>query len=106
MYSGSDSRDHITLRQQSLGVERHQQRPALLQRPHPFQAHGVDPLENILVFPMLRRPAMLFHELLDFLEPGDDALLAGRATALFLGLGELVEFVPQFIKFAHSAPHP
>ncbi len=48
----------------------------------------------------------VLDEALDFLEAGDDALLARRAAALLLRLGEVVEFGAQFVEVevSHSGP--
>ena len=94
--------------QKPLMVERREKRPAFLKRAKPVEAHGVEPLEDVAIFPMLRRVAVLLDKPLDFLESGDDALLARGAAALLFRLGEVVEFGAQFVEIevTHSAPRP
>ena len=49
---------------------------ALLLFADAVQAHGMDPLEDVAVFPMARCPAMRLDEALDLFEGRDDPLLA------------------------------
>ena len=57
--------------------------PAFLQRPQTIEAHGIEPLEDVAVFAMLRRASMLLDEALNLLEAGDDAFFARRAARSF-----------------------
>jgi hypothetical protein len=84
----------------------HEKGSAFLQRAQTIQAHGIQSLEDVPVFTMLRNTPMLFDKTLDFLEARDDAFLARRASALLLGLGEFVEFGAQFVEISHSVPRP
>lgn len=72
--------------QQPLMIERLQQAAAIVQLTKPIEAHGIQPLEDIASFPMLRRVAVLFDETLNLLEAGDDALFARRPACLFVRL--------------------
>ena len=63
-----------------------------VKRAQAVEAHGIQPLENVAVFPMLRGAAVLLDKPLNLLESGDDALLARRAAALLLRLREVVQF--------------
>ena len=87
-------------------VQRRQQGAAVLERAQAVEAHGVEPLEDVAVFPVLRGATVLLDEALDFLESGDDALLARRASALLLRHGELGKLFGQFVEVGvtHSAP--
>ena len=67
-------------------IERRKQRAAVLKRAQAIEAHGIEPLEDVAVFAVLRGAAVLLDEPLDLLEPGDDALLARRPAALLLRL--------------------
>ena len=51
-----------------------------------IEAHGIQPLEDVAVFAMLRRAAVLLDETLNFLEAGDDPLLARRPARFLLRL--------------------
>ncbi|CEJ86407.1 conserved hypothetical protein [Hyphomicrobium sp. GJ21] len=57
---------------------------------------------------MLRRATIFIGEPLDFLEPGDDAFLAGAAPYFLFRLGEVGQLVAQSVKVkvTHSGPHP
>ena len=89
-------------------IERRKKRAAFLKRAQPVKAHGIEPLEDVAIFPVLRGAAVFLDKALDLLESGDDALLARRASALLLRLGEVVEFGAQFVEVevTHSDPHP
>jgi hypothetical protein len=89
-------------------IERFEERAAIHQRAQPVETHGIEPLENVSVLPMLWGAAVFLHKSLNFLEAGDDAFLKGRATALLLRLREVVEFGAQFVEVevTHSGPHP
>ena len=104
----SRARARLLPDQQTLMVQRHQHGPAVLLRPQPVQAHSIQPLEDIPSLNMLRRSAVLDNEALNFLETSNDPLLLRRASALFFGLGELVQLGPQVIKIkiTHNGPHP
>ena len=54
--------------QQALMVQRRQQRAAFLQRAQAVEAHGIEPLEDVAVFAMLRGAAVLLDKALDLLE--------------------------------------
>ena len=58
-------------------VEGLKQGAAVGQRAKAIETHGIQPLEDIAIFPMLGSTAMLFDETPDLLEAGDDPLLAG-----------------------------
>jgi len=49
--------------------------------PQAVQPNGIETLEDVPVFAMLGQAAMLFDKALDVLEPGNDPLFAGRASA-------------------------
>ena len=52
-----------------------------------IKAHGIQALEDVTIFTMLRGAAVLRDETLNLLEAGDDPLLAGRPARLLLRLG-------------------
>jgi hypothetical protein len=89
-------------------VARPKQRSTFLKRTKAVEAHGIEPFEDIPILPMLRSMTVFLDEALDFFESGDDALFARGALALFLRLGEVVEFGAQFVQVevTHSVPHP
>lgn len=66
-------------------VERRKQRLALLKRAKTIEAHGIEPLEDVAIFPMLWGMTVFFDKTLDFFESSDDAFLARGAPALFSG---------------------
>jgi hypothetical protein len=70
-------------------VQRRKQGAAVRKCAQAVEADGIQPLEDVAVFPVLRGAAMLLDETLDFLEPGDDAFLAGGRPPFFSGCGEL-----------------
>lgn len=72
--------------QKALVVDQGGNCTAFRQGPDPVKAHGIEPLEDVTVFTVLRCPTMLFDEALDVLETGDDALFLWSATADFLRL--------------------
>ena len=84
-------------------VERGHQGATVRMGAQAVEAHGIEPLEDVAVFAVLRGAAVLLDEALDLLEPGDDALLARRAPALLLGCGELVEFGAQLVEVEVSS---
>ena len=85
-------------------VQRRKQGAALLKRAQAVEAHGIEPLEDVAIFPVLRRAAVLLDKSLDFLEAGDDALLARRASALLLRLRrQVVKFSAQFVEVEVSS---
>ena len=47
--------------QQPLMVKRRQQAARIFQFPQPIQPHGLEPFEEIPIFPMLRRLAFLLY---------------------------------------------
>ena len=64
-------------------VERHEKRATFLKGTHAIEAHGIEPLKDVLIFAMLGRAPVLFNEALDFLKPGDDAFLTGGAPPVW-----------------------
>ena len=62
-----------------------------------IQPHGIQPLEDVAIFAVLGRAAMLLDEIDDVLEARDDPLLARRAPAARLGLDGYAELVEQFV---------
>ena len=62
-------------------IEGLKQGAAIVQLAQTVEAHSVQPLENVAIFAMLRRAAVLFDEALNFLEAGDDAFFARRPAA-------------------------
>jgi hypothetical protein len=86
-------------------IEGRQQRSAVLLRAQPVEAHGIEPLEDVAAFPVLRGLAVL-HKPLDVLEAGDDPLLARRAPALLLGEVELGEFFRQLVEIGVTLTGP
>jgi hypothetical protein len=89
-----------------LPVEWRQYRAAIFKGSQAVEANGVEPLEDVAVFPMHWGIAMGIDEALNFLEARDDALFAWRATALLFRLRELSQLVGQFVEggVTHSAP--
>ena len=63
-------------------IEGLKQATAFRQLAQAIEAHGIQPLEDVAVLPVLRSTAVLLDESLDLLEAGDDALLARRPAAL------------------------
>ena len=57
-------------------VEGGHQRSALFLFADAVEAHGMDPLEDVAVFPMVWCPTMGLDEPLNLFEPRDDSLLA------------------------------
>jgi hypothetical protein len=72
-------------------VERRKKRTTFLQRAQTVEAHGVEPLKDILFFPMLRSAAVLLNKPLYLLESGNDAFRARGPPALLFRLREVVE---------------
>ena len=89
-------------------IERLEKRSAFLQRAKAIKAHGVEPFEDVAIFAVLRRMAVLLDKALNFLKSGDDALLARGAAALLLRLSERrrVRRAVRPDQVTHSAPHP
>jgi hypothetical protein len=89
-------------------VKRRKKRTTFPKCAQAAEAHGIEPLKDVPIFPMLRGAAVLFDELLYLVESGNDAFLARGAPALFLRLGEVVEFGAQLVQVevTHSALHP
>ena len=92
-------------------VKRCQQAARFFQFPQPIQPHGIEPFEDIPIFPMQRRAAMFRDEALDFLKPRNDAFFPRRAAALALGFNLNAEFFQQRIifigeGFSHARPPP
>jgi hypothetical protein len=87
-------------------VQRLKQGAAIGERPQAVEAHGIQPLEDVAVFPVLRSATVLLDKPLDFLEPGDDALLARRASALGFRRGELGKFRRQFVEVGVTHTDP
>jgi hypothetical protein len=67
-------------------VERFKQGAAVAQLAETIEAHGVQPVEDVAVFAVLRSPTMLLDKTLDLFEPGDDPLLARRPARFLLRL--------------------
>jgi hypothetical protein len=65
-------------------IERFDQGAAADQFAQAIEAHGIEPFEDVAIFAMLRRAAMLVDEPLNLFKAGDDALLA-RCPAGRLG---------------------
>ena len=79
-------------------IQRRKQHAALRQSAQAIEANGVEPLEDVAVFSMLRGATMLLEETLNLLESGDDALVARRAFALLLGRCEVGKLCGQFVR--------
>ena len=76
-------------------VKRRQQAARIFQFPQPIQPHGIEPFEDIPIFPMLWRAAMFRDKALDFLKPRNDAFFPRRTAALALGFDLNAEFFQQ-----------
>ena len=89
-------------------VQRREQRTRLFKRAKAIKAHSILPLKNVTVFPMLWSSIVYLNKPLYLLEPGDDALLARRASDFLLGLCEFVQFLTQFVEVdvSHTDPRP
>ena len=87
-------------------VQWNQHGAAIRERPQAVEPHGVKPLEDVAVFAVLRWATVLLIETLDFLKPGDDALLARRAAARLLRRVELGKLRRQLVEvgITQSAP--
>ena len=70
------------------------------------QADGVKPFENIALFAVLRRPAVLLHEIDDVLKSREDAFLARRMGAGLLGLDDDAKSLQQLVvaQLIHGRP--
>ena len=80
---GGADRSRLRARQKPLMIEGFKQGAAIVQLAQAIEAHGIQPLEDVAVFPVLRGAAVLFDEPLNLLEAGDDALLARRPARSF-----------------------
>ena len=76
-------------------VQRLKQRAAFRKLAQTIEAHGIQPLEDVAILPVLRSAAVLFDKTLNLLEAGDDALLARRAADLLLRLDLDAKFFEQ-----------
>ena len=76
-------------------VEGGYQRPALFLLEDAVEAHGMDALEDVEVFPMARRPPMRVDEALHLFEGRNDPLFARGADRDLLGLDDDAERVEQ-----------
>ena len=87
-------------------IQRRKQHAALRQSAQAIEANGVEPLEDVAVLSMLRGATVLLDEALNFLESGNDALLARRASARLLWRSEFGKLGGQFVKIGvtHSGP--
>ena len=87
-----------------------EQGEAVVQRSEAVETHGVEPLEDVAILPVLRRAAVLRDEPLNLLEAGDDPLLAGRPARLILRLDLDAKLFEQRIilvgELSHSRPPP
>src|ERR1700730_9093040 len=77
-------------------------------RSQPIKAHSIQTLKNFAIFAMLRGVTVFLDKPLYLLKSGNDALLAGRASAFLLRLREVVQFRAQSVEVhvTHSDPHP
>jgi hypothetical protein len=83
---GSGDRRGGGIPQETLTVERRKHGTAVGQLPKTIKAHGIQSLEYVATFTMLRSMAVLIDKTLDVLKPGDDALLTRRPARFLLGL--------------------
>lgn len=79
----SGDRHGSRARQESLTVKRFKQGAALGQFPQSVKTHGIQPLEYIARFAVLRRMTVPIYKILDFFETGNDSLLAGVRPVSF-----------------------
>jgi hypothetical protein len=59
----------------------------------PIQPYGTQPFKNVSVLAMQWLMTVRLNKPLDFLEPGNDPLLARRAPPFLFGRGQFLEFV-------------
>ena len=76
-------RGSFAARQKPLMIQGCKQRAAFVQLAETVEAHGIQPLEDVAILAVLRGAAVLLDETLNFLEAGDDALLARRPARSF-----------------------
>ena len=62
-----------------------------------IQADGVKPLENVALFAVLRRPAVLLHKIDDVLKSREASFLARRMGAWLLRLDDDAKGLQQFV---------
>ena len=67
-------------------IQWRQHGPTLLKRAQAIKAHGIQPLENVAIFPVLRGATVFLDKPLYLLESGDNPLLPGRTSAFLLWL--------------------
>jgi hypothetical protein len=70
------------------------------------QAEGIKPLENVALFAVLRRSAVLFHEIDDVLKARENTFLARRMGAGLLGFDDDAKGLQQLViaQFIHGRP--
>ena len=83
------------LGQESLAIQRGENRKALFLFADAIQPHRMNPLEDVAPLAVLRRTAVSFDEALDFLEARNDPLLARRADGRILRFDIDAEFREQ-----------
>src|SRR5690349_1729050 len=91
-------------------VEGFKQGMAIFQLADTIEPHGIEPLEDVVTFPVLRGVTVLLDEALNLLEAGDDPFLAGRPASLLRRLdfdAKLLEkCIVLFGEFASHAQRP
>ncbi len=94
-------------RKQPLIVQRLQQRPTVGEGAQAVEPHGIQPLKNVAVFPVLRQVPVLLDKALDFFEARNDAFLTGRPPHRLFDRRELGELVGEFVQIrAVHSDHP
>ena len=78
-------------------VHARQQRAAILNLAQAIQPHGIEPLEDVALFAMLRRAAMLIVEFENIFKARDNPLLLRRIGARGLLLDADAKLREQFV---------
>jgi hypothetical protein len=85
-FVGGADRCSLRAREKPLMVEGLKYATAVGLLANAIEAHGIQPLEDVAVFPVLRGTAMLLDETLNLLKACDDTLFARRPARVFLRL--------------------
>jgi hypothetical protein len=85
------------LGQQTTGVQPGEEVPRFRHRAKPVKTHGIQALQNVELFTMLGCPSMGLDKPLNILEPGNDAILAGRTSSSSWVLRRNAKFRQQFV---------
>ena len=100
----------VACRQQPLMIQRLKQHATLVEHTKPIETHRIQPFEDVAVFSMLRRAAVLLDEPLNLLEARDYPLLARCPTRFLLGLSLDAKLFEERVvlvgELRHERPRP